>query len=203
MSNPTAKQLTLPLEMSFLQTVKNLFHKSEDVRTAAEMMVQAMAAEAIKSGDPEQLMHVAFQWEQLQDGTPTLATIPTRAVNALPAADITTADEMKPVVIKIMQEAYLGGVDQMTNGTIKKQLDRVKQASGGWKDGDVADCSDAPGIQPLWWRTLSQALREMRAAGEVTTDPVNYRTYTLGGHLLPALPPSGQTKQLASSWEAV
>jgi hypothetical protein len=189
--------------MSFLQTVKNLFHKSEDVRTAAELMVQAMAAEAIKSGDPEQLMHVAFQWEQLQDGTASLATVPAKALNALPAADITTADEMKPVIVTIMQEAYLGGIDQMTNGTIKKQLDRVKQASGGWKDGDVVDCSDAPGIQPLWWRTLSQALREMRASGEVRTDPVNYRTYSLGAHLVPALPAGTEIKQLASSWEAV
>ena len=189
--------------MSFLQTVKNLFHKSEDVRAAAEQMVQAMAIEAIRSGDPEQLMHVACQWEVLQEGTPTLATIPTSAIGALPPGDITTADEMKPVVIEIMQQAYLGGVDQMTNGTIKKQLDRVKQASGGWKDGDVADCSDAPGIQPLWWRTLSQALREMRAAGEVATDPINYRTYTLAPHLIPALPAGAQTKQLAAHWEAV
>ena len=189
--------------MSFLQTVKNLFQKSEDVRTAAELMINAMAAEAIKSGDPEQLMHVAHQWEQLQEGTATLASAGTSAPLALPSADVTAPDEMKPVIIRIMQEAYLGGVDEMTNGTIKKQLDRIKQASGGWKDGDVEDCSPAPGIQPLWWKTLSVALREMRSAGEVTNGAENWRTYRLAPHLVPALPAGEEPKQLVSSWECV
>lgn len=188
--------------MSFFNTIKNLFRESEDVRTAAEMMIEAMSKEAIKTGNPEALMHVAQQWEQLQDGNPTLSTEGSSPLS-LPSAEYTSADEMKPVVIKIMQEAYLGGVDQMTNGTIKKQLDRVKQASGGWKDGDLEDIDPRPGIQPRWWRTLTVALKEMRAAGDVTTDPVNYRTYTLSPRHLPQLPPGREPKQLASSWEIV
>lgn len=188
--------------MSFLNTIKNLFRESEDVRSAAEMMIEAMSREAIKTGNPEALMHVAHQWEQLQDGTPALASV--NVTPALPpTADFTTADEMKPVVIKIMQEAYLGGVEQLTNGTIKKQLDRVKQANGGWKNADLEDVSPAAGIQCRWWGTLSQALKEMRHAGEVVNDPVNYRTYSLAAHLLPALPAGQETKQLAGQWEVV
>jgi len=187
--------------MSFLTTIKNLFRDSENVRSAAELMINEMAREAIKTGNPEALMHVAAQWEQLQDGTPALASVDVQP--ALPVADITTADEMKPVIIEIMQAAYLGGVEQLTNGTIKKQLDRVKQANGGWKDADVEDVSPAPGIQCRWWGTLSQALKEMRHAGEVINDPVNYRTYSLAPHLVPALPAGQEPKQLAGSWEVV
>ena len=189
--------------MSFLTQIKNLFHQSADVRSAAELMIEAMAKEAIKTGSPEALMAVANQWEQLQDGTPALATVETNAALALPSTSYTTSDEMKPVVIEIMQQAYIGGVDQMTNGTIKKQLDRVKQSSGGWKDGDLEDVDPRPGIQPRWWQTLSVALREMRAAGDVTTDPVNYRTYTLSPRHLPQLPAGEEPKQLAGSWEVV
>ena len=187
--------------MSFLNTIKNLFRESEDVRTAAEMMIEALAKEAIKTGNPEALMHVAAQWEQLQEGTPSLANV--EAPLSLPAADCTSPDEMKPVVIKIMQEAYLGGVEQVTNGTIKKQLDRVKAATGGWKDGDMEDMSPRPGIQPRWWTTLSMALKEMRAAGDLITDPINYRTYSLSPRLIPALPAGAEPKQLASTWEVV
>lgn len=191
--------------MTFLETIKGLFTKSEDVRSAAELMIEAMAKEAIKSGNPEALMHVAAQWEQLQEGTPALVSVDVHTAAALPAAteDITTADEMKPVVIKIMQEAYLGGVDQMTNGTIKKQLDRVKQANGGWKNGDMEDVDPRPGIQPRWWKTLSVALKEMKDAGDVASDPINYRTYQLSPRHIPMLPAGAEPKQLASSWEMV
>ena len=188
--------------MSFLNTIKNLFRESEDVRSAAEMMIEAMSKEAIKTGNPEALMHVAQQWELLQDGNPALASVDV-TTPALPSADYTSADEMKPVVIKIMQEAYLGGVEQVTNGTIKKQLDRVKAATGGWKDGDMEDMSPRPGIQPRWWTTLSMALKEMRAAGDLITDPINYRTYSLSPRLIPALPAGAEPKQLASTWEVV
>ena len=71
-----------------------------------------------------------------------------------------------------MQEAYLGGIEQITNGTIKKQLDRVKQATGGWKDGDIEDTDPKPGIQPRWHKTLSLALKEMRQSGEISNDSV-------------------------------
>jgi hypothetical protein len=188
--------------MSFLNTIKNLFRESEDVRSAAEMMIEAMSKEAIKSGNPEALMHVAQQWELLQDGNPALASVDI-TTPALPSADYTSADEMKPVVIKIMQEAYLGGVEQVTNGTIKKQLDRVKQATGGWKDGDMEDTDPKPGIQPRWHKTLSLALKEMRQSGEIANDSVNWRTYTLAAHLIPALPAGQEPKQLAGAWEVV
>ena len=139
-----------------------------------------MAKEAIKTEAPSLMANHGNSF-----GCPALATVETNAALALPSTSYTTSDEMKPVVIEIMQQAYIGGVDQMTNGTIKKQLDRVKQSSGGWKDGDLEDVDPRPGIQPRWWQTLSVALREMRAAGDVTTDPVNYRTYTLSPRHLP------------------
>ena len=189
--------------MTFFSQISKLFRGSEDVRSAAELMIEAMAKEAIKTGNPEALMAVAQQWEQLQDGTPSLANVEVTPQLALPSGDYTTADEMKPTVIKIMQEAYLGGVEQITNGTIKKQLDRVKQANGGWKDGDLEDTDPKPGIQPRWHKTLSLALKEMRSAGEITNDPVNWRTYTLAAHLIPALPAGEEPKQLAGSWEVV
>ena len=103
--------------------------------------------------------------------TPALTNVDV-TVPALPSADYTTANEMKPVVIKIMQEAYVGGITQMTNGDIKKQLDRVKQSTGGWKDGDLEDVDPAPGIHvPLVAIKYPLPLREMRTAGDVTTDP--------------------------------
>ena len=83
--------------MSFLTQIKNLFHQSADVRSAAELMIEAMAKEAIKTGSPEALMAVANQWEQLQDGTPALATVETNAALAVPSTSCTTSDHMKPV----------------------------------------------------------------------------------------------------------
>ena len=188
--------------MSLFSQISKLFRGSTEVRDAAEMMIEALSKEAIKTGNPEALMAVAQQWELLQDGNPALTNVDV-TLPALPSADHTTANEMKPVVIKIMQEAYIGGITQMTNGDIKKQLDRVKQAAGGWKDGDLEDVDPAPGIQYRWWRTLSVALREMRTAGDVTTDPVNYRTYTLSPAHLPQLPAGQEPKQLVGNWEVV
>ena len=118
--------------MSLFTQITKLFRGSEDVRSAAEMMIEAMSKEAIKTGNPEALMAVAQQWELLQDGTPSLANVDV-TLPALPAADITTPNEMKPVVIKIMQQAYIGGITQMTNGDIKKQMDLYKQSAGGWE----------------------------------------------------------------------
>lgn len=188
--------------MTIFNTLKNLFRESEDVRSAAEMMIEAMSKQAIKSGNPEALMHVAQQWELLQDGNPSLTNVDV-TLPALPSADYTTAAEMKPVVIKIMQQAYLNGIEQLTNGTIKKQLDRVKQASGGWKDGDLEDTDPKPGIQPRWHKTLSMALFELRQSGEISNDRVNWRTYTLSPHMLPALPAGEEPKQLVGNWEVV
>ena len=127
---------------------------------------------------PDALVAVAAQWEQLLEGGQ--AQLPS-AQHSLPAAhvDFTTAAEMKPLVIKVMQNAYLGGITEVTNGTIKKQLNTYKLANGGWKDADLQDNDPKPGIQPLWWSTLSQALSELRQSGDISNDARAWRTYTL------------------------
>ena len=74
-------------------------------------------------------MHVAQQWEQLQDGNPGALTRSNTDLELVMrhVADYTTADEMKPrVVIKTARRLtrWRRPDDRRAR---KKQLDRVKQ----------------------------------------------------------------------------
>lgn len=187
--------------MSIIDTIKRLINGSPDAQAATSKMIEVLAAEAVKTGNPDALVAVAAQWEQLLEG----------AVKALPSfsdsggahVDFTTAAELKPLVIKVMQNAYLGGITEVTNGTIKKQINTFKLASGGWKDADLQDNDPKPGIQPLWWSTLSQALSELRQSGDISNDARAWRTYTLAPQHLPMLPGAAEPKSLAGDWEVV
>ena len=116
--------------------------------------------------------------------------------------DYTSAATMKPIVIKIMQQAYIGGVVEITNGTLKKALNTYMLANGGWTDADLQDNDPKPGVQPLWWSTLSQALYELRQTGDVSNDARAWRTYQLAPQHLPMLNGVKAAPSL-TSWEAV
>lgn len=187
--------------MTIIDTIKRLIKGSPAAEEATRKMIDALATEAIKTGSPDALVAVAAQWEQLLEGR-ALAPVTEQAALA-PSVEITSANDMKPVVIRIMQNAYLGGVTEMTNGDIKKAMNRHVMANGGWKDADVVDNHPAPGIQPLWWSTLSQALVEMRKEGDISNDPTAWRTYTLAQHHLPMLNAAEAPTELTSGWEVV
>ena len=204
-STPSQPDPSTNRVMSIIDTIKRLIKGSPEAEEATRRMIDALATEAIKTGSPDALVAVAAHWEPLLEG------------RALPAAtepkllpesiSITSANDMKPVVIRIMQNAYLGGVTQMTNGDIKKAMNRHVMGNGGWKDGDLADNDPAPGIQPLWWSTLSRALIEMRKEGDISNDAQAWRTYTLAPHHLPQLPGTAEPAQLGyapePAWEVV
>ena len=188
--------------MSIFDQIKRLIKGSPDAQAATQHMIEVLAGEAVKTGNPDALVAVAAQWEQLLEGGQ--AQLPS-AQHSLAAAhvDFTTAAEMKPLVIKVMQNAYLGGISEVTNGTIKKQLNTYKVANGGWKDADLQDNDPKPGIQPLWWSTLSQALSELRQSGDISNDARAWRTYTLAPQHLPLLPGAQEPKSLVGDWEVV
>ena len=188
--------------MSIIDTIKQLIKGSPDAQVATQNMISTLASEAVKTGNPDALVAVAAQWENLMHGS----------ARALPACDATatlsaqvnhtTADEMKPIIIRVMQQAYLAGVVEITNGVIKKAMNTYMLANGGWKDGDLQDNHPAPGIQPLWWSTLSSALYELRQTGDVSNDPQAWRTYALAPHNLPQLSAAAEAPAL-QAWEPV
>lgn len=188
--------------MSIFDTIKRLIKGSPDAQAATQHMIQVLAAEAVKTGNPDALVAVAAQWEQLQEGR-ALPAARSEAADSGHIFDFTTAAELKPLVIKVMQNAYIGGITEVTNGTIKKQVNTFKLANGGWKDADLQDNDPAPGIQPLWWSTLSQALSELRQSGDISNDARAWRTYTLAPQHLPMLPGAAEPKSLCAGWEEV
>lgn len=186
--------------MSIIDTIKNLIKGSPDAQAATAKMIEILAAEAIKTGQPDALVAVAAQWENLLEGN-SRALAPA-SVSPSAHLDYTTAATLKPLVIKIMQQAYLGGVIEITNGTLKKALNTYMLANGGWKDADLQDNDPKPGVQPLWWATLSQALFELRQQGDVSNDAKAWRTYQLAPQHLPMIEGVREVKSLAS-WEPV
>jgi hypothetical protein len=187
--------------MSILATIQRLIQGSPDAQAATSRMIEILAAEAIKSGQPDALVAVAAQWENLLEGS-TNALMPAATPSFDDPINFTTAEELKPVVIEIMQQCYLGGVVEVTNGTIKKAINTRVLSKGGWKDGDLQDSDPKPGVQPLWHKTLSQALYELRQTGDVSNDPRAWRTYRLAPQHLPLLPATQEPKQL-TSWEEI
>lgn len=189
--------------MSILDTIKRLINGSPDAQAATSKMIEVLAAEAIKTGNPDALVAVAAQWEQLLDGSP--AALPSSDKVCLPvsSSNFTSALELQPIVIKIMQNAYLGGVMEVTTGTIQKQLNQYMLAHGGWKDGDLEDVDPRPGIQHRWKKTLSVALKDMRDSGDISNDPRAWKTYVLAPRHLPLLPAGEEPKQLTGQWELV
>ena len=99
-----------------------------------------------------------------------------------------------------MQNAYIGGITEVTNGTIKKQINTFKLANGGWKDADLQDNDPAFGIQPLWWSTLSQALSELRQSRHQQRPAHGAPTRWPRQHL-PMLPGAAEPKSLAGDWD--
>ena len=186
--------------MSIIDTIKSLIKGSPDAQAATAKMIEILAAEAIKTGQPDALVAVAAQWENLLEGN-SRALAPA-SVNPSAHLDYTTAATLKPLVIRIMQQAYLGGVVEITNGTLKKALNTYMLTNGGWKDADLQDNDPKPGVQPLWWSTLSQALFELRQQGDVSNDARAWRTYSLAPQHLPMLEGVKAAPSLAS-WEAV
>ena len=187
--------------MSIIDTIKQLIKGSPDAQVATQNMISTLAAEAVKTGNPDALVAVAAQWENLMHGS--ARALPESCDRAIAAqVNYTTADEMKPIIIRVMQQAYLAGVVEITNGVIKKALNTYMLANGGWKDGDLQDNNPAPGIQPLWWSTLSSALFELRQTGDISNDPQAWRTYALAPHHLPQLSAATEAPAL-QAWEPV
>ena len=145
--------------MSIIETIKRLITGSDEAQEATKRMIDVLAKEAIKTGNPDALVAVAAQWEQMIEGTPVLQAA--NPIAALPSADSHTPEELIPYVIKIMQQAYLGGVLEVTTGTIQKQLNSYMIANDRWRAGDLEDVDPRPGIQHRWKRTLSMTLKNM------------------------------------------
>lgn len=192
--------------MSIIDTIKQLIKGSPDAQVATQNMISTLAAEAVKTGNPDALVAVAAQWENLMHGSaralPQSHSGPGETAALTAQVNYTTADEMKPIIIRVMQQAYLAGVVEITNGVIKKAMNTYMLANGGWKDGDLQDNNPAPGIQPLWWSTLSSALYELRQTGDVSNDPQAWRTYALAPHNLPQLSAAAEAPAL-QAWEPV
>ena len=123
--------------MSIFEQIKRLIKGSPDAQAATQHMITVLAAEAVKTGNPDALVAVAAQWEQLQEGR--MLPPGSEHANSGHTFDFTTAAELKPLVIKVMQNAYIGGITEVTNGMIKKQINTYKLANGGWKDADLQD----------------------------------------------------------------
>lgn len=193
--------------MSILDNVRRLIMGSETTQQATQNFIRALAEEAIKQGDPSALVAVAAQWESLQEGRELIAG-PERM--ALPetagAVPYTKPCEMRPIVVEIMQAAYIAGIFEITNGTIQKQLDAKINSQGGWKPADLEDLDPGPRIRVRWKQTLSTCLLEMRHAGDIVNDPSAYKTYRLAEHLYPRLAAAPESMALPEAeyeWHTV
>jgi len=195
--------------MSLLNALRNLINGNATAQKATQDYILTLAKTAIESNSPDQLMAVATQWRgMIQDSPGVVEPVRTAAVT-LPSSvsvNYTTADELRPFVIKVMQDAYANGQKTMTNREIQKAIDRIQQSCNGWKDGDVEDTdSRQPGIQERWKRTLSQTLASMRTSNDISNSPEATKTYTLGRQHLPAQFSAVEVSEppAAIDWEVV
>ena len=155
-------------------------------------------------------MRWAAQWDEMLEGRSALLESSQNTQRALPASvqvDYTTSDQLRPIVIEVMQSAYANGVTEMTTGSIQKGVNRVQEHRGAWTDTDLEDVDPRPGIQHRWKRTLSQALKEMRDSGDIRNDRQAYKTYTLCPKNIPPQLKAAEENYAAQlkldSWEVV
>jgi hypothetical protein len=175
--------------MSILDTLRRLVTGSETAQAATQTYIRILAEEAIKSGDPAILVAVAAQWESMQEGRQLMGTATPAALPSMASGiQYTKPQEMRPLVILILQDAYLAGFPEVTTGGIQKQLEARMSAEGGWKCGDMEDVDRGSKVRLRWKQTLSACLMEMRHSGDIENDPAQYKTYRLAQHLCPQLP---------------
>lgn len=190
--------------MTILSTIRDLIKGSPDAETATRHLMEVLAREAIKTGDPDALVSVASQWQELLEGRPVRHALPPVELPGFCSPHpLTPPEALRDHVLEVMRAAWLGGYAEVTTGTIQKGVDRLVRTNGGWTDADLEDVSDRPGIQHRWKVTLSNCLRDMRQAGEVRNDAKAWKTYTLTPHMRPALPASPALMELEPSWEVV
>lgn len=190
--------------MSILSTIRDLIKGSPDAETATRHLMEVLAREAIKTGDPDALVSVAAQWQELLEGHPAGLALPAAAHQPISSARITTPPEdLRDHVLSVMGDAYLSGINEVTTGVIQKGVDRLMRSGPGWTDADLEDISDRPGIQHRWKSTLSTCLRDMRQTGEIRNDTKAWKTYMLSPHMRPALPEAPACQMLEPTWDLV
>jgi hypothetical protein len=201
--------------MSILDTIRGLIKGSSDAETATSNLMQVLAREAIKTGNPEALIAVAAQWEEMLEGRSAIRqgvlpmALPEPTV--FPALVSTPPEALRDYVIKVMQSAYLGGCEEITTGDIQKGVDRLVRSGPGWTDADLEDLSEGAqrqcerNIRQIRWKvSLSTCMQTMRRAGDIrNADIGRSKTYVLSKHLRPALPPAAVPLQLEPTWEPV
>jgi hypothetical protein len=191
--------------MSILSIIRDLIKGSPDAENATTRLIDVLASEAIKTGDPDALVAVAAQWQELLEGRIVRQALPA-AAGSTPgsfARTLTPPDALRTHVLEVMSTAWLNGIEEVTTGVIQKGVDRLVRANGGWTDADLEDVSPNPGIQHRWRLTLSTCLKDMRLAGEVRNDPRATKTYTLTPRMRPALPAAPERPALEPSWEVL
>ena len=196
--------------MTILNALRTLINGSPTAQKATQDLIQVLAKEAIASGKPDQLIAVAAQWDEMLEGRSTLLESSQNAQRALPASvqvDYTTSDQLRPIVIEVMQSAYANGVTEMTTRSIQKGVNRIQEHRNAWTDADLEDVDTRPGIQHRWKRTLSQALKEMRDSGDIRNDRQACKTYTLCPKNIPpqlkAAEENYASQLKLNSWEVV
>jgi hypothetical protein len=190
--------------MTILSTIRDLIKGSPDAETATRHLMEVLAREAIKTGDPDALVSVAAQWQELLEGRPGRPALPAVELPGFCATRALTPPEaLRDHVLEVMRAAWLSGIAELTTGVIQKGVDRLVRTHGGWTDADMEDVSDRPGIQHRWKSTLSICLRDMRQAGEVRNDAKAWKTYTLAPYMRPALPAAPVRAELEPSWEPI
>ena len=86
---------------------------------------------------------------------------------------ITTTARLKPFMIKVMENAYIGGITEVTNA-IKKQINTFV-ANGGWKDADLRTTIRAIRHPTVVVGTRKRVELRRRAT---SNDSCAWRTYT-------------------------
>jgi hypothetical protein len=186
--------------MTILSTIRDLIKGSPDAETATRHLMEVLAREAIKTGDPDALVSVAAQWQELLDGRPAQLALPEASGRQVGIRTTTPPEALREPVLEVMRSAWLSGVTEVTTGVIQKGVDRQIRAGAGWSDADLEDVSDRPGVQHRWRITLSTCLRDMRQAGEIRNDAKAWKTYTLAPHMRPTLPPTPARHELEPTW---
>lgn len=191
--------------MTILTTIRDLIKGCPDAETATRNLIEVLAREAIKTGDPSALVSVAAQWQEMLEGRKALPSFPS-GKPVLPESSgeevlITSVAQLRDYVLDVMCSAWLSGVTEVTSLNIQRGVDSRVRANEGWHDADLA--ATGSWNQPRWKSNLSNCLKHMRSLGEIHNDPQAIKTYTLSPHLRPELPPAPARIQLEPTWELV
>ena len=161
-------------------------------KPSAASLIEALAIDAIRSGDPAALLAVAHRWQLMEGSCPAPAPAPAiPAAAPEPTTGCLTLEEMREHVLTVMRGHAEAGKRSSSIYDIQKGIDRLIRSGPGWAAEDLQDLNEGM-LNPhgrhvehvRWKRMLTTCMMEMRRAGEVRNPSrKQIKTYVLAARL--------------------